>query len=1143
MNRLLRVLLSAAWAIRIAGSLSAAPFERWFEHTLQDGRTVKIRGAGDEYSAAFEDAAGYTILWDAPAGVYRYAVRDAQSGALLPSALILGSADPAEIAQTVSKPHLRDTSETRREAIRARIAADPTREAREARWKAIRQATAVREKAAAEGSLKAPPFSPTIGTVTGLTLLIDFPILDAGGNVTNTLAQTAHPAITGEVLNQFINGENFTSFGNAGSVRKYYEDVSNGRLCVTNIVMGYVLAPRPRSHYENNSVDNGTNARILIGDIFTALKARPDFSTVIYPQLQKISRSGDYFKALNIFFAGPSGSVWSYGLWAHKWVLEPEQFNLLPVTVDGATRYFYTYQISPITSNPEIGTFCHENGHMVCAFPDIYDYGYDSVGGAGYYCLMGSGGDTGNPVRVCAYLRAAAGWVTPQAIPRTGAGTLAVTAGADAADSVWKWANPANANEYFLIENRKKINRDSQISGGGICIWHVDEAGDRDNQSRGYNFNNENYEVGCEQADGLFHFENDALSNDSLDFWFAGNTAGFFQNAFNDLTTPNARWWSGAASGLSLSGFSEKGSSMTFSHGPAAASVSLEEAVDWPGAFTSGVGVAWVGERFPEFAADGNDYARSGIIRDYQDSVLSMTLTGPGELSFHWNVSSEQDYDVFTFTENGTERIRASGTRGTWQRAAVVVPDSEPRTFVWRYAKDGSHFDGMDCAMLDRLVWRDWDAVQKPLIEDVTAFSENSRTIAAAFLLPRAGYDATSVLVTMEISRHEDFSTLDAAASATWSANEPDAVKTLTATGAFTSGIPYFVRLVARNNLGKTDVSEAVSVFCTVSLAESLGASTRFFGTGGTQPWAVTQGIGHTGSQAWFAQSGAIANNQHSEIETAVIGKGTLSFRWACSSEEDYDELLFIQDGEVKAFISGEADWRPVTISVNTEGLHRFVWRYEKDSSESAGADAGYLAAFKWVPMGAPVFDLLFVSAAADRVTVRADVQTLGTAAASGTLMLTCSQAQATKQLSAAGSHDLTLTGLEPNTVYTVSGVLVNNLGVMMQHEQPLIVMTASSALAAPSIGLPGGGNPLGFAVGTGGVETFTVAITDPATGVYYTPFMAATPGGAYTAGAASTLASGEASLILAVPTQGAPRLFVKVVASSTPFAAGDPLP
>ena len=48
------------------------------------------------------------------------------------------------------------------------------------------------------------------------------------------------------------------------------------------------------------------------------------------------------------------------------------------------------YQITNIGTELTLGTFCHENGHMVCDYPDLYDYGYESSG-VGAYCLMCAG--------------------------------------------------------------------------------------------------------------------------------------------------------------------------------------------------------------------------------------------------------------------------------------------------------------------------------------------------------------------------------------------------------------------------------------------------------------------------------------------------------------------------------------------------------------------------------------------------------------------------------------------------------------------------------------------------------------------------------------------------------------------------------
>lgn len=62
---------------------------------------------------------------------------------------------------------------------------------------------------------------------------------------------------------------------------------------------------------------------------------------------------------------------WSQDLWPHAWALaSPFQAT--------ATKKLNDYQITDMGTELTIGTFCHENGHMVCDFPDLYDYGYES---------------------------------------------------------------------------------------------------------------------------------------------------------------------------------------------------------------------------------------------------------------------------------------------------------------------------------------------------------------------------------------------------------------------------------------------------------------------------------------------------------------------------------------------------------------------------------------------------------------------------------------------------------------------------------------------------------------------------------------------------------------------------------------------
>src|SRR4029078_5337358 len=111
-----------------------------------------------------------------------------------------------------------------------------------------------------------------------------------------------------------------------------------------------------------------------------------------------------------------------------------------------------------------IGTFCHENGHLLCRFPDMYDYGErdgDSVvsAGIGNYCLMGSGNHLGfgrTPSPVCSYLRDLAGWCDKE-IDISAPGQYTATHGDY--DTVIKYRT-SKPNEYFLVENRTKMDLD-----------------------------------------------------------------------------------------------------------------------------------------------------------------------------------------------------------------------------------------------------------------------------------------------------------------------------------------------------------------------------------------------------------------------------------------------------------------------------------------------------------------------------------------------------------------------------------------------------------------------------------------------------------------------------------------------------------
>ena len=327
-----------------------------------------------------------------------------------------------------------------------------------------------------------PQATVTVGNYVGLCILIRFP------DVADTISQQ-------EVLiSATIPG--YSGFGNSGSVRDYFYDNSRGKLTYTNAVTQYYTAAHNRSYYTDPTIGYGTRAKELIVEALNWLKAQ-GFN---FGQLS--SDSGGYVYALNVFYVGPTVNNWSQGLWPHSWSLSS------PYDAGGGKKLF-DYQITNMGSELTLRTFCHENGHMICDYPELYDYGSESAG-IGHYCLMCYGGNNKNPVQVCAYLKNESGWAT-KAVPIT----PGLTATLSAANNEF-YVYTKSATEYMIVENRQKTGRDTFIPDAGLAIWHVDESGSNSNQQMTPSMH---YECSLVQADNSFDLEKNANTGDAEDLF------------------------------------------------------------------------------------------------------------------------------------------------------------------------------------------------------------------------------------------------------------------------------------------------------------------------------------------------------------------------------------------------------------------------------------------------------------------------------------------------------------------------------------------------------------------------------------------------------------------------------------------------
>ena len=830
----------------------AAPFAEWIDVPVPGGGTVAIWGEGDEYDAYFETKGGHALRVNDAAGRYEYVTLDEATKAYAGTGVFLGDEAGNEALLASIPLHLRDESEAHAVAVQGRIDALEERLHTQENWERVRDETERRNEILAQieaGTYDGPmPTSVTRGTIVGVTILLDFPVVDDSGTPTNSLLATKSPDITTSVLDAWFNRAE--PYGTSGySVRRFYEISSEGQLQYTNVVIGPFTVPHPRDYYDNGNQSYGTSAREMIGDVLDVIKADPRFQTEILPliRLSSVDSSG-YGKALNVIYAGPKSPTWSVGLWPHRSTLYSSQSSKLTwQNAEGRTCRFYNYNIVEAGNSPNSisTTLHHENGHMVCDFPDLYNSKSSQTYGAGDLSLMGYHGRSD----IDPYLRAGAGWYTPKDLPE--AGWVTVTG---ARSDVWKFRNPSRSNEYFLIENRRRKEMNQGLGGDGIVIWRCYGGGRNFSatQLSQYNAghpatNRWSNELSVEQADGLYHFERHYSSYcSSDDFWHSGNSAALYTGVFDDDTAACSRWYDGTRSGLRLSHFSKSADTMTFfvgdpatwpepfveitpksaagetvtftvlveSWGSGCSSADVYAETGSDAAFTTTLSSTKIGTMSQlnrsvdwsvtglalgtphfvrlrirnaagEFAGPvttlynridgdiaaavdaptvvfvhpsgnpkdwfvttdehqyGSSCARSGGITHSELSILSANVTGPGSLSFHWKVSSENNYDFLRFARswNGTTNS-ISGTVG-WTQVSVDVPAGS-QTVSWIYRKDGSASSGSDCGWLDHVVWT--PDVEPPALGTVSV-SATTTSVTLSVPVASLGGDATSATV------------------------------------------------------------------------------------------------------------------------------------------------------------------------------------------------------------------------------------------------------------------------------------------------------------------------------------------------------------------------------------------------------------
>ena len=478
----------------------------------QNGPDIQLKVFGDEHYARYEDLNGYTALYDDELGQFCYARLSA--GTFRSTGVPLTQPPPAGLAR-----HLQESNEVKESKAAAR------RLRRSAMAGGRVEAAVVRTFGPNQGLLEGRVLAS--GPVRGLTILVNFQ------DVTST--------VTRQDVEPMLNSDNYTQNGNICSAREYFRRVSSGKLDYTNVVVGPYTLSRNRQFYVNN---------LLIEEALTlAVADGLDLK-------QFDSRNENIIDALNVLYAGQT--QYNGELWPHNYHIDL-QFGSM------RTDLYLLTSLGRVPADLSIGTFCHENGHLLCRFPDMYDYGErdgDSAvsAGIGMYCLMGAGNhlDFGrSPSPVCTYLRDLVGWCDNE-IDLSIAGSY--TARHGDYNTVLKHRT-SKPNEYFIVENRSKMGLDRALPASGLAVYHCDIFGSNELQQ---GTAAQHYQCALLQADGRRDLELNVNQGDGFDLY--GETPGI---ALSGESSPHSREWDGRDSGLVISDIGAPGETIALSTGQA----------------------------------------------------------------------------------------------------------------------------------------------------------------------------------------------------------------------------------------------------------------------------------------------------------------------------------------------------------------------------------------------------------------------------------------------------------------------------------------------------------------------------------------------------------------------------------------------
>ncbi len=468
-----------------------------------DGSRIECFASGDEYYNWLHDADGFVIIRDPDSGYWVWAEK--VQGDLAPTDFVVGRIPPRFLD------------------LEPRVAPDQ-------RILELRRSTL----------FQAPPAepAPSTGTMENVVIFIRF----------------SDESEFGQPISGYDDSFNSTTPG-ISSMKAYYREVSYNQLTInstfyptpgTNVV-SYQDA-QPRAYYQ--PYDATTNPIGYTGGNagterttreHTLLKNAVDAVSSQVPGSLDVDGDDDGYVDNVVFVIYGSPTGWSSLLWPHRWSLYTQT-----AYINGAQVSDYNFQLSAAFG---VGVLCHEMFHSLGA-PDLYHYTSNGVSPAYKWDIMEY--DLSPPQHMTMYMKKRyANWIA--SIPEiTSNGTYTLNPVTSSTNHAYKIASPHTANEYFVVEYRRKTGTfESSIPGSGLIVYRINTAADGVG-----NRNGPPDELYVYRPNGSNTVEGDPTdANFSLD---VGRTQ------INDSTNPSAFLQDDSSGGLDISDITAAGATISF---------------------------------------------------------------------------------------------------------------------------------------------------------------------------------------------------------------------------------------------------------------------------------------------------------------------------------------------------------------------------------------------------------------------------------------------------------------------------------------------------------------------------------------------------------------------------------------------------